>query len=122
MPGVTFIDHEGRQILLMDFSGIKDAQRFPALVDEAIRLVHETKVRRSVLALLDLTGTPVNRPVMASLKRMSQNNGPYIKAVTFVGLGTFWSAIVSAFFRWTKRRNHKVMHDRSRALEWLVRQ
>jgi hypothetical protein len=106
----------------MDFSGIANAALLPELVDESIRMVHATNVRRSVLALMDLSNTRINRTVIVSLKRLSQNNGPYIKAITFVGLGPTPGFILGILLRLAKKKNHRVMSTRGQALDWLKRQ
>jgi hypothetical protein len=122
MPEVKFIDFEGKRVLLMDFADITRVDLLSKLVDESIQLVQAVNVRRSVLALMDLSNTRIDREVVASLKRLSRNNGPYMKAVTFVGLGAMWRFIISLLLRVTKRRNHKVIQGRARALDWLVHQ
>jgi hypothetical protein len=69
---------------------------------------------------MDLSNTHIDRELVASLKRLSRNNGPYIRAITFVGLGAMWRFIVSILLRVTKRKNHKVIQGRTQALDWLV--
>jgi len=122
MSEVRFMVYDGKQVLLMDFASLAEVELLPKLVDESIELVKSVDARRSVLALMDLSNTRINRAVIASLKRLSQNNGPYIKAITFVGLSPMWAFGVSILLRVTKRRNHKVVRVRGRALDWLVRQ
>lgn len=120
MSEVKFIDYEGKQVLLMDFANVANVDLLSKLVDESLQLVQTAKVRRSVLALIDLSNTRIDRAVMQSLKRLSRNNGPYTKAITFVGLSAIWSFVVTILLRVTKRRNHKVVRERSLALDWLV--
>jgi hypothetical protein len=122
MPDVKFVDFDSKQVLLMDFTSIISAEVLSGLVNESIQLVQATNDRRSVLALIDVNNTPINRSVIASLKRLSQNNGPYIKAITFVGLGLLPGIMLRMLFRLAKKKNHKVMRDRSQALAWLVQQ
>jgi hypothetical protein len=122
MPEVKFIDHEGKSVLLMDFADITSVGLLSRLVDELIQLVEAVNVRHSVLVLMDLSNTRISPEVTRSLKRLSRNNGPYIKAITFVGLGAMWAFIMSILLRVTKRRNHKVMRSRSDALNWLTHQ
>ena len=119
MPEVTYILQGEQSILLMDFSRLTDYSVLPGLVGESIRLAQSANERHSVLALIDLTGTRVNKEVRSSLKRLSQNNGPYIKAIAFVGLNKPWSLLVSAMLRVMRKRNHRVIQDRSQAIRWL---
>jgi len=122
MSEAKFIDHGGKRILLMDFADITRIELLSKLVDESIQLVHDVNVPHSVLALMDLSNTHIDREVIASLKRLSRNNGPYIKAITFVGLGAMWPFIIGTLLRVTKRRNHKIIRGRAQALDWLVHQ
>jgi hypothetical protein len=122
MPEVQFIEYKEKQVLTMDFTGITSAELLSRLVDESILLAQATNTRHSVLALIDLSNTSINRGVIASLKRLSQNNGPYIKAITFVGLGPLPGLILRVLFRLAKKKNHRVMRERSQALDWLVQQ
>jgi hypothetical protein len=122
MPEVKNIVQDGQSILLMDFSNISDYSVLPGLVDEAIRLAQASNTRQSVRALIDLSGTRVRKPVIDSLERLSKNNGPFMKAVVFVGLSPSWSLLASMFLRSAGRRNHKVMHARDQAIRWLVLQ
>jgi hypothetical protein len=121
MPDVKFVNYESKQVLMMDFGGITSVEVLSGLVDESIRLVQAANARRSVLALIDLTNTRINRSAIASLKRLSQNNGPYIKAITFVGLGPLPGLMLRMLFRLAKKKNHKVMRERAQALDWLAR-
>jgi hypothetical protein len=122
MPEVKYIAQAEKSILLMDFSRIEDPSVLPGLVDEAIRLAHSSNAQRSVLALIDMSGTRITKPVIDSVERLSRNNGPFIKAIVFVGLSASWSLLVSMFLRTSGRRNHKVMQDRDQAIRWLVLQ
>jgi hypothetical protein len=120
MAEVKLINHAGKQVTLVDFSNVADNGELSSLADAAIELVRSTGSLRSVLGLIDLTGTAIRRRTIASLKRMSRNNGRYMKFVTFVGLNPVWSAVVKSLLRVTKRTNHKVFKGRNEALDWLV--
>jgi len=120
MPGVSFVAHETKEILLMDFVGIRDYRVLPPLVDRAIELVRRVGERRSVLVLVDLSGTRMNKRVGESLQRLSRGNGPYVSAIAFVGMGIPWSTILAGLLRLRGKTNHKVMRGRNEALAWLV--
>jgi hypothetical protein len=122
MSEVKFVEHQGKRILLMDFAGVTNMELLSSLVDESILLVKTVNTPHSVLALIDLSNTRINRALMASLKRLSRNNGPYIRAITFIGMPLVARTLLSIMLRVTKRRNHKVIPDRNQAYDWLVRQ
>lgn len=122
MPEVKFVHQGTNKILLMDFSEIVDHDLLSGLIEESIRIVRTESPGRSVLAVIDLTGTHVNKTVIASLKALSRNNGPLIRAIAFVGLNWVWSFAASTLLRITRRTNHRVIHRREQALQWLSEQ
>ena len=71
----------------MDFTYLKDATLLATQTEEAIAMVRSASAPHSVRALLDLTGTPLNRTLLSSLRKLSQSNGPFIKAMAFAGRG-----------------------------------
>lgn len=106
----------------MDFSHLRDATLLARLTGDAIAMVRSTGAPHSALALLDLTGTPINGAVLASLKRLSQNNGPFIRSMAFAGLGVLPGGALAALLRVSKRTNHRVVRTRSEGLDWLTSQ
>jgi hypothetical protein len=120
MPDVKFIDHRGERVLLMDFSHAEDDQGIVETAEEAMRCVRSTNQRGSVRGLIDLSGTSLNKVVRGTLKRMSRNNGPFMRSVAFVGLGVVLSPMVNGFLFVTGRSNHKVFRTRQNALDWLA--
>jgi hypothetical protein len=120
MPEVRFIEHTGKRVLLMDFSHSDGGPELIQTAGQAMEIVRSTGVRHSILGLLDLTGTPLNRSVRAIMKKMSANNGPYMKEVAFVGMGVVLSPIFRGLLFVTKRKNHGVFDTRREALEWLT--
>ncbi len=122
MPEVKFLSEEKQSILLIDFTSIVDYNVLPGLVDEAIRLAHASNAHHSVRALIDLSGTRITKPIINSMETLSKRNGPFMKAVVFVGLSISWSLLVSIFMRSAGRRNHRVMQSRDQAIRWLLLQ
>ena len=120
MAKVQFVVHQDQQILLLDFSGVREASELKSLADRAIELVGTTTLPKSILGLIDLTGTPVRKGTRLSLQRMSRGNGRFMKAVTFVGLNPLWSFIMKTVLRATRRTNHRVFRTRENAVRWLL--
>jgi len=121
MSEVRYIEHSGVQILLMDFSDEGDTLSVTGTAEEAMRIVRDTGEPHSIRGLLDFSGRHLNKGMRDSMKRMSKNNGPYMKAIAFVGLGRALSPIFSGLLLVTKRSNHRVFKTRPEALEWLSR-
>jgi hypothetical protein len=122
VAGVSFIESREQQVLLMDFIELRDATQLARLTDEAIAAVRSIETPHSLLALLDLTGTPINRAALAALRKLSENNGPFIRSMAFVGLGAMAGSALEALLRATGRSNHRVFREKAKALEWLTRQ
>ena len=120
MAEASFITFRDRQVLLMDFSHLRDAARLSRLTDDAIRLAGSAATPQAVLALLDLTGTRMDRVTLASLRKLSQHNGPFIKLMAFAGLGAISGSALKSVLRATGRANHKVFKGRREGLEWLT--
>lgn len=122
MPGVQYVNQGDKRILLIDLVRISDYRVLPDLVDKAVRLVQTTETPGSVLTLVDLTDTRINRQVISSLKSLSRGNGRYAKATAFTGLVRFWSLVLSTLLRARGKKNHSVFRRRSAALLWLEQQ
>ena len=121
MADMKFMEVGHQQVLLMDFSHLREAALTEA-TDDAIAIVRSAGGPHSILALLDLTGTPVSRALLRSLRKLSENNGPFIKAMAFVGLGVVPRSALKAMMRSSKRTNHQVFRTRNEALDWLTSQ
>jgi hypothetical protein len=122
MASVQLIVQGGVQVLLLELVDIRDGRSLPSLVDEAIRLGQSAAPAGSLRTLLDLTGTRISADVVASLKRLSRNNGRFARATAFVGIGGAWSTTLGLVFRATGRKNHRVFRRRDDALRWLEQQ
>jgi hypothetical protein len=120
MPDVKFIDHLGERILVIDFSHAYDDQKIIETAEEAMQCVRSTNQRGSVRGLIDLSRTSLNKVVRGTLKRLSRNNGPFMRSVAFVGLGVVLSPMFKGFLLVTGRSNHRVFRERQDALDWLA--
>jgi hypothetical protein len=119
MQAVKFIDYKGTNILIMDLSNIKDKIVLSKYIDDIICTVQSTDKYNSIFGLLDLTNIAFNKSTISFLKKLSRNNGPYMKYVAFVGLNPILSIAFNMFFNLTNRSNHKAIKSRSKALSWL---
>jgi hypothetical protein len=117
---VKFIEHFGERILLIDFSKVSGTLSIIETAEEAMQIVRSSGQPHSIRGMLDFSGTPLNRAVRDSMKKMSKTNGPYMKSVAFVGLGTVLSPIFRGLLFLTKRTNHRVFNTRHEALDWLA--
>lgn len=119
MSEVKYMDHKGRQILLIDFSSGHGPESLVETGEKAMHIVRSSGKPHSILGLLDLSGTRLTKTVRNTMKRMSKNNGPYMKSVAFVGMGMVLTPFLKGVLILTKRKNHRVFHTREEALNWL---
>jgi hypothetical protein len=82
---VRFIDHKGRKILIQDFSGMTPCPEFYRLVEQA-RVLIAAEPYRSVLTVVDATGSVFDAGVLQTLKEFVKVNTPYIKKTAVVGI------------------------------------
>jgi hypothetical protein len=121
MPDVNFIDHGGEKILLIDFSNTQNYQSIVETAERAIQLVRSINQQKSIRGLLDLSGTPLNKVVRETMRKMSKNNGPYMKSVAFVGLGIVLSLLFKVLLFMSGKSNHRVFSTRHDAFDWLIK-
>ncbi len=121
MPEVKILDHNGQRVLLIDLSNAYQGKGVAETAEEAIRIVISTNQKKSIRGMIDLSGTPLTTNVRNAMKRMSQNNGPYMKSVAFVGLGNILSILIKGFLVVSGRSNHRVFSTRREALDWLAK-
>jgi hypothetical protein len=119
MVEVKSIELGDRQVLVMDFSRLHGAVQLATATDDAIAAVRATQRPHALLAVLDLTGTPVSRSLLRSLRRLSENNGPFVQAMAFAGLSLIPRCMLNALLRSSGRLEHRAFRTRAEALAWL---
>ena len=75
MNRVTFIEHCGKQVLLLDYSYLSDEQQMLEMVEDRKDLVSKQKPG-SVLTLADLTGANVGRQALQAIKEANALERP----------------------------------------------
>jgi hypothetical protein len=82
---VRFIEHKGRKILIQDYSTLIPGPEFYQLVEKA-RVMIAAEPFRSVLTVVDATGSVFDTAVLQTLKEFVKVNTPYIKKTAVVGI------------------------------------
>ena len=119
MSAIRFIDHQEKQILLMDFSNAGTTAEIIRTVEEIKRIV-EIHQAQSILALVDFTGMKIDKERTMIIKDMAAHNRPYIKFIALVGLGFIRSVAFRMMLFLSGRKNHRVFGNRDMALGWLA--
>jgi hypothetical protein len=116
---IRFIEHQGRQILLVDLSHCSASE-----VEKIARLVPSyvtSEPRGSVLLLADFTGAEFNRIAIDRLKEGAVFDRPHLRRSAWVGI----ESLPKVFYEHIKsfsRRELPTFKTREEAMEWLVQE
>jgi hypothetical protein len=120
MERTRFIEHRGKKILLLDYSGIKD----PAA---ALREIEASKAEvvkhppKSLRVLTDTTDAHYDSAVVQALKELAAHDEPYVIASAVVGVSGLKKVVLTGVNLFS-RRKITMFNTRPEALEWLVQQ
>ena len=117
MERVQFVQHNGKEILLLDFSRctVTDAL---ALIDEAAAAIR-TRPQQSLLTLTDVTDMRFDDKLSQRMKEFTAINKPYVKAAAVVGVTGLKKILFDAVMVFSKRKIH-AFDNRETAKAWLI--
>ena len=114
---IHFIDHQGKKILLVDFSNCSANE-----VEETARAAPDyitVKPRGSVLVLTDFTGAAFDRDALRAMKEAAVFDKPFVRKSALIGTddlpASFYDELVSF-----SRRDLRIFKTRQEALAWLA--
>ena len=119
MDRITFITHDNKEILLLDFSGLKATDAI-ALIEPAKRVI-SSKPQNSILTLTDVTELRFNDDLSQKMKDFTTHNKPYVRAAAVVGITGLREVIFNAVIAFSKRKI-STFDTRDDAKKWLVAQ
>ncbi len=114
---IHFVEHKGKQVLLIDFTDATVPQML--LLLEHVRITVAQHGRESVLALADYTGAQVDRTVATRIKEVLAMDRPFVKKSAWVGTEAIPHALMENFQLFS-RREITTFQTRQEALDWLV--
>lgn len=121
MRHVQLIPHRGRQVILLDFTGLESPEGWVAAEAE-VRTFFATLPRDgSALTLTDVSGTRYNRDTVELLKGLTRDNKPFVKAGAVVNRSVMHRAAIGIIALFA-RRKFEVFETRAQALDWLASQ
>lgn len=115
---IRFIDHLGKQILLVDFSDCSADQMLSLL--EGFRDKVASQPQNSLLILADFTGASFDKSLITRMKELLVLDRPYVKRAAWVGTKSLPHVYYENFKSFSKR-NLPSFDTREEALDWLVR-
>jgi hypothetical protein len=114
---IRFINHEGKKILLVDFSDCPANE-----VEEIARAVPEyvtVNPRGSVLVLTDFTGAVFDRDAIRAVKEAAVFDKPFVKKSALIGTEDLPASFVDELEGFS-RRELLPFKTREEALGWLI--
>ncbi|HEU0079169.1 MAG TPA: hypothetical protein VFQ76_16060 [Longimicrobiaceae bacterium] len=120
MDRTRLIEHRGRRILLLDYSGIRDAAEALREI-EASREVVRTQAPGTLLTLTYVRDARYNTEVIQAIKALAEHNRPYVRAGAVVGMSGIHRAVFGTILLFT-RRALRAFDDLEAAKDWLVEQ
>jgi hypothetical protein len=116
---VRVVEHQGRQVVLIDASNCPAREAAEVLVAGRAHLAKLPKA--SALTLTDVTGATFDDAATHEAKLNAQLNAPFVKAAALVGVTGLKKIVYVAVSRMS-RRNFELFDDRQKALDWLAKQ
>lgn len=114
------LQHAGRPVVLLDFTGITDRDEGLAAVDRARAFVAALPCDGSHLTLTDVRRTRYDRTIVEAFKELSEHNRPYVRAAAVVSDSAIHRAAITMIALFS-RRKLAVFDTREAALEYLAR-
>src|SRR3954465_12319725 len=91
---LSFMEHRGIRVAMLDFTNVTDDAIAIAVIDEA-RFKIAKEEPASIYTLTDVTGSRVTPRVRTALQQLTKANAPYVIGGAVVGL----TAIQTVVFR-----------------------
>jgi hypothetical protein len=114
---IRFIEHEGKRILLLDFSHAT-AKQMILLLDQVRATVAENEPK-SVLVLADYQGAEIDHAVAMKIKEVLTLDRPFVTKSAWIGAEHIPHALMENFHFFSQRET-VTFKTREEALDWLV--
>ena len=115
-----FIEHDGRRILLLDFSSIRDSAAALLAIAEA-KAVIARQPRNSLLTLTYIKGSAFMPSIVGALQDLARHDAPYVRAAAVVGMSGLQRLAFTAITLFSGR-TFRVCRDLEEAKRWLAAQ
>jgi len=112
------IMHQGKEIVYIDLSGLREVAEIFKLEDESAALIQSRGLNKT-LTLTNMEGMFFNNEIRSHFAEVVKNNTPYVKASAVIGLSGLISIMYNGFVSLTGR-NVKSFKSRAEALEYLT--
>jgi hypothetical protein len=114
---IRFIEHRGKQILLLDFSNASALDMM--LLLEQVRGVVGRHARGSIVTLGDFTDAAMDHEVAMKMKEVLTLDRPFVKKTAWVGSESIPHAFMENFHTFSQREI-VTFKTREEAMDWLT--
>lgn len=119
MDRVRFVTHEGKQILLVDYSHCT-RQTVLDILKERERVVL-AQPKGSVLTLVDVTGAQFSKDTVEEIKKVAVRERDRVKRAAVVGIESVPKVLFESLKTFAARDYH-TFPTREAAMDWLVKE
>lgn len=120
MERARFVTYQGKRLLLLDLSGIRETERLAREATRASRLIRES-AGEPVRVLVDVTDVPYSLRSVRLLGEIAASNSPHVHARAVVGLSGRARPVVRVIAQYTGRPV-EAFDDLESAMAWLAEQ
>jgi hypothetical protein len=114
---IRFIEHKGKQILLLDYSHASAHEM--QLMLAHVRITVAQHARESLVTLADFTSATVDHAVATKIKEVLTLDRPFVKKTAWVGTESIPHAFMENFHTFSQREI-VTFKTREEAMDWLV--
>ena len=118
MERVRFITHQGKKVLLIDYSNLTDETEILQMVEQR-EFVVDSQPRNSVLTVINVAGAKFTKEVLTRVKEANVYDRPFVRRAALVGVGESQKAAVDAVSMFAKRE-WGMFETVDQALDWIV--
>ena len=119
MDRVRFVTHQGKQILLADYTGCT-RQTLLDILKERERIVL-AQPKGSVLTLVDVTGVETSREVFDEVKKVAVRERAQVRRAAVVGIESVPKVLFDSLKTFAARE-YRTFATREEAMDWLVQE
>jgi len=116
-----FIEHKGRQIVLMDFSRLESIEESLVQIEQAQRFVAAQPKVMNLRVVVDVTDSVFDNSVIEALQRLADHDRPWVLVSATVGLSPI-RAITNRLIAMKSHRKFGRFKELGRALDWVAQQ
>jgi hypothetical protein len=116
---IHFVEHRGKQILLLDFSHANASEMQLLLEYVRVTVAKRGHDHTALVTLADFTGSEVDHTVAMRIKEVLTLDRPFVKKTAWVGAETIPHAFMENFHNFSQREI-TTFKTREEAMDWLV--